>query len=69
MTHDTIVEEVRCAREEHAARFNYDLLQIFADLKRSEQERSGKDFPLVQPVEIGDEPSNPLLERTRFARR
>ena len=35
---DIIVEEVRRIREEHAARFNYDIDAIFADLKRLETE-------------------------------
>jgi hypothetical protein len=35
---DPIVEEVRCIREEHAARFNYDIDAIYADLKRLEAE-------------------------------
>jgi hypothetical protein len=47
MTQDTIVEEIRRGREEHAARFNYDLSQIFADLKRTEQGRNEEDFPLL----------------------
>lgn len=36
---DPIVEEVRKLREEHAARFNYDVDAIFEDLKRLERER------------------------------
>jgi hypothetical protein len=36
---DPIVEEVRKLREEHAARFNYDVGAIFEDLKRVEGER------------------------------
>ena len=39
---DPIVEEVRRIREAHAARFNYDIDAIVADLKRSEAER---DWP------------------------
>jgi hypothetical protein len=69
MTQDTIVEEVRRGREEHAAGFNYDLSQIFADLRRTEQERNRKDFPLVEPPERSEVPPNPSLQRTRFARR
>jgi hypothetical protein len=38
MWNDPIVEEVKKAREEHAARFDYDLKRIFQDLK----EREGK---------------------------
>ena len=36
---DPIVEEVRKLREEHAARFNYDVDAIFDDLKGLERER------------------------------
>ncbi len=39
---DPIVEEVRRIREEHAARFDFDLARIFDDLKKSEQE-SGRE--------------------------
>ena len=36
---DPIVEEIRKLREEHAARFNYDVDAIFDNLKKLEQER------------------------------
>jgi hypothetical protein len=68
MTQDTIVDEVRRGREEHAAKFNYDLSQIFADLKRTEQERSTEDSPLVEPPKLSNVPPNPSLQRARFAR-
>ena len=35
---DSIVEDVRKVRDEHAAQFNYDLDAIFADMKRIETE-------------------------------
>ena len=37
---DPIVEEVWKLRDDHAARFNYDVDAIFADLKRIERERA-----------------------------
>ncbi len=37
MWKDPIVEEVRKIREEHAARFGYDLKAIFEDLKKTEK--------------------------------
>jgi hypothetical protein len=40
---DPIVEEVRRAREAHAARFNYDLDAIFKDIKERET-KSGLTF-------------------------
>jgi uncharacterized protein (DUF433 family) len=50
---DPIVDEVRRVRDEHAARFNYDLRAIFADLRRSEQARDPKLHPLVSPPKPG----------------
>ena len=38
MEPDPIVEEVRKARQAHAARFNYDLDAICADLKKKEKD-------------------------------
>jgi hypothetical protein len=40
---DDIVREIREHRAAHAARFNYDLHAIFADLRRREAE-SGRAF-------------------------
>jgi DUF438 domain-containing protein len=37
MNEDTIVREIRKIREAHAARFNYELSAIFADLKKKEE--------------------------------
>lgn len=39
---DSIVEEVRRVRDEHAAEFGYDVNAIVEDLRRSEAER---DWP------------------------
>lgn len=44
MLDDPIVEEIRRIRDEHAARFNYDLDAIFDDIKKSEKELG---LPLV----------------------
>jgi hypothetical protein len=40
---DPIVDEVRRVRDAHAARFNYDLDAIFADVKEQER-KSGHKF-------------------------
>ena len=37
MKPDPIVEEVRKVRQAHAAKFNYDLLAICADLRKKEK--------------------------------
>ena len=41
MWKDSIVEDVRKVREEHAAKFNYNLDTIYQDLKR-QQKRGGR---------------------------
>lgn len=40
---DTIAEEVRQARAQHAKKFNYDLKAIFADIQK-QQEASEREF-------------------------
>lgn len=54
MWNDPIVEEVRKIREEHAARFDFDLEKIFQDLKEQER-RSGRkvvSLPPKRPQEV-----------------
>ena len=46
---DEIVEEVRAPREAYIAQFNYDLAEIYRDLKAKEQEHSSRIAPL-EPV-------------------
>ena len=57
---DPIIAEVRAVREQHAARFDYDVKAIFRDL-RARQEASGRKYvrypsrrtvpdPQVQPT-------------------
>ena len=48
MWKDPIVEEVRKAREAHAARFNYDLDAICRDLKEQEK-KSGRKVVSLRP--------------------
>ncbi|MFZ4526547.1 MAG: hypothetical protein ACOYOE_13710, partial [Chlorobium sp.] len=40
MIDDPVVEEIRAHRQAHAARFNYDLAAIFADLVEREKSSS-----------------------------
>ena len=49
MNEDPIVQEIRRIRQEHAARFNYDLQAIFADLKQTEEARNQQQSPLLPP--------------------
>jgi hypothetical protein len=48
MWEDPIVEEVRKARDAHAAKFNYDLQAIYRDLKEQEKQ-SGRTFVSYPP--------------------
>lgn len=38
MKSDPIIDEIRKIREAHAAKFNYDLSAIYADLRKKQQE-------------------------------
>jgi hypothetical protein len=51
MWKDEIVEETRKAREEYAAKFNYDLEAIYIDLKKWEEQTPQNlvSFPSKQP--------------------
>jgi hypothetical protein len=48
-TQDEIVDEVRAAREAYAARFNFDLAEIFEDLKAKEQAHE-RDIANLRPL-------------------
>jgi hypothetical protein len=43
ITTDPIVAEVRAARDNHAAKFGYDLKEIFRDIKER-QKASGREY-------------------------
>ena len=51
MRNDPIVEQVRRVREEHAARFHYDLATIFRDLKELEK-KSGRKYVRRAPKRL-----------------
>ncbi len=46
MCRDPIVEEVRKAREDYAAKFNFDLREMIADLQRKQRESGRKSVTL-----------------------
>ena len=52
MFYDEIVEEVRKKRQEHAAKFNYDLRQIVEDLNNNQRKYKRKtvSFPPKPPL-------------------
>ena len=45
---DPIVEEIRRIRDEHAESFNYDIDEMFRELKEQER-RSGRRFVTLSP--------------------
>ncbi len=51
MWEDPIVKEVRQVREAYAARFDYDLLAIYRDLKQQEK-NSGRKFVSYAPRRV-----------------
>ena len=55
---DTIIAELRKVRDQHAARFNYDLDAIFRDIKEQEKQ-SGRKFVSFPPRKVG--PNQALL--------
>ncbi|MDD5035234.1 MAG: hypothetical protein PHE55_10780 [Methylococcaceae bacterium] len=65
---DEIIEEIHAIRLEHAARFDFDMERILADLKQSEQARTEEGWPLMQ-VQQTPNSSETRFSRTRFARR
>lgn len=54
MWNDELVEEIRKARDEHAAKFNYDLAAIYQDLKEQQQQDGREVVRLTpkQPIEV-----------------
>jgi hypothetical protein len=64
---DPIVEEVRRVRDAHAARFNYDLDDIFRDIKEQER-KSGCTFVSFAPRKGGPKPEQqPTQDATATA--
>lgn len=68
MTDDPIVEEVRRWREEYAARFNFDLDAIFADLHRNTEQARQAGQAVVSLPSRRVEPSD-LREKQPTGRR
>jgi hypothetical protein len=66
---DPIVQEVRRIRQEHAARFDYDLRAIFDDLKRTEEARDQQLSPLLDPPDPGETAPKPAQYRAANALR
>ena len=48
---DPIIDELRAVRDEHAARFSYDVEAIFRDI-RAQQEASGREYVRLPPRRV-----------------
>jgi hypothetical protein len=64
---DHILDELRRIRDEHAARFNYDVTAIFRDIKEQER-RAGHRFVdgVARPV-AHDSAENPVDTETALS--
>lgn len=66
---DSIIEEVRQIREQHAASLDYNLDRIFADLKARQEKHVAEGWKLVPPPDQPPPESALSLQRIRFAHR
>lgn len=65
---DPIVEEIRKAREDHAAKFGHDLTAICADVKRIERECGHKIVSLPPKLLLAKASSRPRLSAAETQR-
>ena len=66
---DSIIEEVRAIREQHAASLDYDLDRIYADLKARQAKHAAEGWVVVPPPDYPPSELNLALQRVRFAQR
>ena len=60
---DPITDELRAVRDEHAARFNYDVEEIFRDIQ-AQQEASGREYVRLPPRRVVSRPRGPARTLT-----
>jgi hypothetical protein len=65
---DSIIQEVRTIREQHAARFDYDLDRIFADLKIRQEQYVAEGWVIISPPSTPPDPKT-TLQQIRFTDR
>ena len=64
---DSIIDEVRAIREQHAASLDFDLDRILADLQARQNRHAAEGWAII-PAPPGPPPEPGLaLQRTRFA--
>jgi hypothetical protein len=65
---DSIIQEVRAIRDQHAASMGYNLDRIYADLKARQEKHKADGWVIVAPPDIQVQSENRLaLHRVRFA--
>lgn len=64
---DEIIEEIHATRQEHAARFGFDIDRILDDLKQLETQRNSEIWPLAKTPECPPVSENATLQKIRFS--
>ncbi|HLA34374.1 MAG TPA: hypothetical protein VJ001_05840 [Rhodocyclaceae bacterium] len=65
---NSIIREVRAIREQHAARFDFDLDRIFADLQAQQIKHAAEGWTIVPAPASPPPEHNLVLQRARFSR-
>lgn len=65
---DSILSEVRKAREQYASYFKYDLDRIYADLKIRQDQHISEGWMVVSPPAYPMKNSDLTLQHARFKR-
>jgi hypothetical protein len=66
---DSILQEVRDIREQHASSMDYDLDRIFADLKARQEKHATEGWIVFPPPSSPPPEPNLVLQKIRFVRR
>ena len=66
---DEIVDEIHSIRQQHAARFDFDINRIIGDLRIGQEKHAAEGWPLRKASDTPSINPNCVLQRTRFARR
>ena len=66
---DEIVDEIHSIRQQHAARFDFDIDRIIDDLRVGQEKHAAEGWPLRKAPDTPPVNPNSALQRTRFAHR
>lgn len=65
---DSIIDEVRANREQHAASLGFDLDRIFADLRARQIQHAAEGWSIIPAPSSPPPATGSALQRTRFVR-